>query len=326
MFDTSSYVLDIIKPKVLWGENAPGLFSSMGEAVVDGLIEVGKKFGYSFSIVKTNSELHGLPQKRIRTFYFFWNTPTVPKLNWKKRESKSLPEFLKEIPKDASLQDMFMNEGKATERFRPYQFVLEREGLTHAQFYKKQKSGTISRYLEKNNLEQECIEWLQMKYPNETFAEKKSNGRTHEQYIEHCMNKKSMGKGYWDDSPRFYDRSMGALMSKSMFTAVHPTQDRYLNVREMMHIMGLPHDFEIDHVKNINHIAQNVPVNTAKDMADEVKLFCEGKLPLTEYSFLKQDNMTQTIVLATELGGFIKNKPVVVKKERNHKIQEFEQV
>merc|ERR1719319_2166685 len=86
-----------------------------------------------------------------------------------------------------------------------------------------------------------------------------------------------MGKGYWDDSPRFYDRSMGALMSKSMFTAVHPTEDRYLNVREMMHIMGLPHDFEIDHVKNINHIAQNVPVNTAKDMADEVKLFCEGQ-------------------------------------------------
>merc|ERR1719319_39510 len=147
-----------------------------------------------------------------------------------------------------------------------------------------------------------------MKYPNETFSEKKANGRTHEQYIEHCMNKKSMGKGYWDDSPRFHDRSMGALMSKSMFTAVHPTQDRYLNVREMMHIMGLPHDFEIDHVKNINHIAQNVPVNTAKDMADEVKLFCEGKLPLTGYSFLKQDNMTRTIVLATELGENIKKK------------------
>jgi len=44
------------------------------------------------------------------------------------------------------------------------------------------------------------------------------------------------------------------------------------------------------------------PVNTANDWADEVKLFCEGKLPLTDYSFLKQDNMAQTIVTGIKLG------------------------
>ena len=65
-----------------------------------------------------------------------------------------------------------------------------------------------------------------------------------------------MGKGYWDDSPRFFGDSFGALMSKTMFTAVHPDEDRFLNIREMMHLMGLPHDFEIDNVKNFNHIAQ----------------------------------------------------------------------
>ena len=65
-----------------------------------------------------------------------------------------------------------------------------------------------------------------------------------------------MGKGYWDDSPRFFGDSFGALMSKTMFTAVHPDEDRFLNIREMMHLMGLPHDFEIDKVNNFNHIAQ----------------------------------------------------------------------
>ena len=25
-------------------------------------------------------------------------------------------------------------------------------------------------------------------------------------------------------------------------------------------MMGMPHDFELDNIKNINHIAQNVPV------------------------------------------------------------------
>ena len=40
----------------------------------------------------------------------------------------------------------------------------------------------------------------------------------------------------------------------------------------------------------INHIAQNVPVCTAKDYADEVVNFCRGEAKLTQYSFLKQDN------------------------------------
>ena len=93
--------------------------------------KVGAAFGYSFSMVKTTTHLHGIPQRRLRTFYFFWNTPTVPVLNYKKKPCKSLSEYLKEIPKNATMQDKFMNEGKASERFRPYQFVLEREGLTH---------------------------------------------------------------------------------------------------------------------------------------------------------------------------------------------------
>ena len=32
--------------------------------------------------------------------------------------------------------------------------------------------------------------------------------------------------------------------------------------------------FQIDDPKNINHIAQNVPVSTAKDYAEEVVKFC----------------------------------------------------
>ena len=93
--------------------------------------KLGATYGYSFSMIKTNTELHGIPQKRIRTFYFFWNTPTVPILKWKSTPCKNLSRYLKEIPEDASLQDMFMTKGKVSERFRPYQFVLEREGLTH---------------------------------------------------------------------------------------------------------------------------------------------------------------------------------------------------
>ena len=91
--------------------------------------KLGAEHGYSFSIVKTNTELHGIPQRRIRTFYFFWNTPTVPQLTWKNARIKSFSDYLKEIPANATQQDMFMTPGKASERFCPYQFCLEREGL-----------------------------------------------------------------------------------------------------------------------------------------------------------------------------------------------------
>ena len=123
--------------------------------------------------------------------------------------------------------------------------------------HKTKGSFTISQYLERNNLEQECIDWLKKNYPGETFAKKKAKARTHIKYIQQCMNKKAIGKGIWDDSPRFFDKSFGTLMSKTMTNAVHPEEDRFLNVREMMHLMGLPHDYEIDRrARSINHIAQ----------------------------------------------------------------------
>ena len=37
MFQSAEYVLGRIKPKAFWGENAPGLFTTIGEGVVDGL-------------------------------------------------------------------------------------------------------------------------------------------------------------------------------------------------------------------------------------------------------------------------------------------------
>ena len=85
--------------QVLWGENAPGLFSGVGEGVLEKLREIGQQYGYSFSVIKTNTELHGIPQRRVRTFYFFWSSDRVPFLNWMKRERKDLWTYLSEIPR-----------------------------------------------------------------------------------------------------------------------------------------------------------------------------------------------------------------------------------
>jgi hypothetical protein len=55
-----------------------------------------------------------------------------------------------------------MTEGQATVRFKPYLFVLLREGLSHAEFAQKFKKGTITQYLFENNLVDECIDWLKV--------------------------------------------------------------------------------------------------------------------------------------------------------------------
>ena len=71
MFESADYVLKTVKPKVFWGENAPGLYGSMGEPVVKKLRKIGQEYGYTFLLYKTRSNLHGIGQVRNRSFYFF---------------------------------------------------------------------------------------------------------------------------------------------------------------------------------------------------------------------------------------------------------------
>jgi site-specific DNA-cytosine methylase len=82
MFRSAEYVLGNIKPRVFWGENAPRLASKLGEPVVDRLRKIGKENGYTFSIFKTKSKVHGLSQVRERTFYFFWQGDKIPLLEY----------------------------------------------------------------------------------------------------------------------------------------------------------------------------------------------------------------------------------------------------
>ena len=52
-----------MRPKVLWGENAPGLFLALGASLVPGLRALASSFGYSFSMVKTDTALHSTGSK-----------------------------------------------------------------------------------------------------------------------------------------------------------------------------------------------------------------------------------------------------------------------
>jgi len=297
MYKSSEWVLENLETKVLWGENAPGLFTNLGKGVRDNLREIGLKYGYSFSIVKTNTYLHGIPQQRTRTFYFFWKSKNAPILEWFERDdsAKDLSEYLEEIPNDAQYQDeYFTNNGhKPVSDWKLYEFVLEKTGMTDEEFRSKVRGGLYG-YVAANGMVEDAISWFDERYPNH---EEGKNGER--QHLDHIKRKLDDGKGFWDSSPFFPSTYTNAIISKNMTTLVHPIHDRFLNMREHMHLMGLPHDFILsEENKHFNHVAQNVPVKTARSYTDQVIKFINGELRDSGYQFLMQNNITQKITFA----------------------------
>lgn len=278
MYDTIRFVLENIQPRVLMGENAPGLFGAIGEGVVERMKELAEEFGYSLSLVKTDTVFHGVPQVRKRTFYFFWDSEFAPVLGTHQHEAPPLAEYLSRVPTDASLQQSYHS--WTLQDLVLYNFLTKEKGITHEQLM---DSGNVSifAYTVNSGLLDESIEWSQQNFPdsNEYRA------------LVHIKEKLMEGKGYWDSSTKLYKNTFNAVISKNMWGAVHPVEPRFLTIREFMHLMGLPHDYELlNPMISYNHIAQNVPVNTAADWTAEVLRYLRGELPSSGQRFFKQDN------------------------------------
>lgn len=279
MYESAEFVLGTIRPKVFWGENAPGLVTSVGVGVRERLFEIAQKHGYSFSIVKTSTTKHGIPQRRVRTFYFFWDSPAAPIMNYYDRELPSLADFISNIPDDATYQEpvhdlseniffKWFKENHTREEFEKYSNFTILKVLGQDM----DKLNSLRKYVEKNGKERELKK------------------------VDHLINKYSQGKGVWDDSPHFYTDVVNAIITKNMNTAVHPTEDRYLTNRELMTLMGLPYDFQLKS-KKWSVYTQNVPTYTARDWTYEVMKFINGELELSEAKYLIQDNLNQTMTI-----------------------------
>jgi site-specific DNA-cytosine methylase len=279
MFKTAEFVLENLKPKVFFGENAPGLYTNLGKEVVDKLFITAQKNNYSMSLIRTNTLLHGIPQRRVRSFYFFWNSPTAPILNYYNTPSKHWLEYLKEIPKDATHQE------SVADKNDEISYVYLREKLTDDKLFINRSTVEI---ILNEGLFDDYVAYLTKRgYDDE--AEK----------IGYIKAKLDMGKGFWNSFPHLLDKDTpvsGPVTGRSMDRLIHPTEHRTFTYREYMHLMGLPHDFQLrDPKRDLNKVAQNVPTCTARDWSLEVKKFIEGKLELSDHKFLKQNNITQQI-------------------------------
>ena len=294
MFESAEYVLGHVKPRVFWGENAPALFTNSGREVREGLREIGNKHGYSFSLYKTSTTYHGAPQYRDRTFYFFWDSEYAPIMNWYNRPMPTLEEFLEQIPSDATGQDEpTTKEDPRASLVRKY--VLDKVGLTHSEFVeyegtKKNTKTSYWRWVEKYSDFNDVATWIE-----------KHHGINNKDYkkVVKVADKLKAGKNYMAPGPFFFYNKANAMVGRTIGGTLHPTKERFLNVREVMHLMGMPHDFKFSPSEagaTLNMLAQNVPSYTASDMAAEVVKYLRGDLEFSEQTFLMQNNFKQKTI------------------------------
>jgi site-specific DNA-cytosine methylase len=299
IYKSAEYILGTVKPRVFFGENAPGLYTNTGKGVVEKLKLIAEEFDYTLTLYKTNSIYHGIPQKRERTFYFFWKEKDeVPMFDNYRREHKDLIDYLKEVPKKASMQDVYP--GIAEVDNNPYiNFIKHKEGADNWRDAAID-ARTATNYIVRNKLIDESIEWVEANFePVEPKAKEKVI-----KYLNHIKYKVSLKKGWWDGTPHFFDGTINAVIGRTILATVHPEEERGLNIREVLHLMGLPHDFTIPNRAYYNHAAQNVPTCTARDVTFEVLKYIDGELPMLDEKFLKQNNSKgrlDTAVKATKL-------------------------
>ena len=303
MITTAKYVLEEMKPKVFWGENAPRFASKMGRPIVEKLMDIARKSGYTMSIYRTRSQLHGLSQVRERSFYFFWLGDKVPLFNYFDRPHKKIEDTIRSANKNSTLQEL-TNKNIPSKSDPYYRYILEviEGGISHQDFVKKiSKSVDVMDYIESHGISYRDIKQFMLKEGFDIAASKLDSIQDKLDSGLNVMRRHSyIGKDY-----------IGAFVGHFPTSLTHPDEDRYLTVREAMTIMGLPDDFELlQPKKNLNHICQNVPVGTATDMANEIKAVLSGERDWVSAELMYQYNTNQTYEVAGQkfkgpiVGGF----------------------
>ena len=286
MYRTAEYVLENLRPEVFWGENSPQFAGKIGQPVVQRLLSIARLNDYSMSIYRTRSLLHGLPQVRERSFYFFWRGEKVPLLNYYSRDIRPIEKVLDSVPKRAKQRELTNHHTPS--KFDPfYRFVLEKAegGISHSEFYDRiDKTYDAMNYLEsKGHTYDKVGEWLREQGDERAAAR-----------CDRIFAKLGAGGNIMRRQTTVPKQHIGAFVGHLPTSLTHYREDRYLTVRECMAIMDLPSDFELlDPKSNLNHVCQNVPVSTAADMAHEVSEALNGRRERVDAYLVKQWNKSQ---------------------------------
>lgn len=293
---TANYVLGELKPKVFYGENAPGLVGKIGEFMLTKLRQIGLDNGYSMSVFLTKNILHGVPQFRKRTFYFFWKKSEfgekAPIFSNISRDYQHIEDLILGIK--SNFQQEPINKRTPSKDCPYYRYLLEEVhgGISHREYFD---------LLVTNNVRTNDAESLIETYPGHDYLRLRDwmlkNGYDREApKCERKYHKLKAGGNIMRRTTIVPKDYIGAFVGHYPNMLTHPHEDRYITYREAMSIMGLPSDYELlDPEKSVNHICQNVPFQTAKDMAGEVKAVLDGDRTFYDSDFIFQNNFNGSV-------------------------------
>jgi len=291
LIETAKYVLGEIKPKVFWGENAPGFAGKIGENIRNEMRRIGLEQGYTMTVYRTKSLLHGSSQVRERSFYFFWRGEKTPLLSYYNKERPAIEDVIRSAG-GSNFQTECINPKIPSQDDLYYKYILEHihGGITHKEFSdmvepQSARGQCVYAYIERYGHDYAQVgEWME-KHGYEKEVEK----------CKYRYEKLKAGGNIMRRGTIVPKDFIGAFVGHYPVKLTHPDDDRYINYREAMAIMGLPLDFELlNPKKSFNHICQNVPVQTATDMATEVKKYLNNELQMVDTDYVMQYNNTQT--------------------------------
>lgn len=278
MINAAHLVLETIKPKVYIFENAPRLSSEKGRPVADKLYKIASDNGYSLMLYSTESRLHGNCQIRPRTFGFFlkksvFGDKCLHVMNIDERSGNYI-DFIKDA---------------LTSENDPMRIVINKDIPSESPFYKYCfeyiHAENHEDFVNKMCITQKSVNLLEcaIKFANNDYVKLSEWMKEHgfDKIAEKMLYMKSKiddGKGCWTHGITLGKYIIPAYIGVMPMSMVHPHEDRYINIRESMTLMGMPKDFELCGNKphsDYNHVCQNVPVGTAEDMFKQIKYWFE---------------------------------------------------
>jgi len=297
MEKTTRHVLEQVKPKVLWGENAPALATNVGKFMRDKLKQISDEAGYNMTIYITKSLLHGSPQIRRRSFYFFWRRDAfdnmVPVFNTYNRKYPTIRELLESVKSNFQVEPINQKTPSKDDPYYDYFLREVKGGMSHTDFSATLGPDTFER--PSYSIEGEMLaQGITYEKIGKWMC---SQGKDRE--ADKCDRrhaKLSSGKNVMMRGTIVPVDHIGAFVVHMPSVVTHHVEDRYVNYREAMTIMGLPQDYELlDPRQSTNHICQNVPFLTAKDMATEVLATVNGERSMERASYMIQSNLNGAI-------------------------------
>jgi hypothetical protein len=188
-------------------------------------------------------------------------------------------------------QDAYVHKEFDITQFEIYKFLKMKHGDNwRTAMHDFRTHLTTYDYLQRKDWLMEFLDW-QKKLPEDERSEIVTKN------VEHIFKKSAEGKG-----ARINYRVLGidkeymyAVIGEVMGKQVHPTEDRIMNIREFLWLMGLPHDYEIDNSRDYVKLSQNVPVCTTEDITTEIIEIIKGNRRLSSNSVYMQDNTKEII-------------------------------